>query len=193
MCSMTTEDKILNASLLLFSQKGYTAVTTKEIAKEAGVCEMTLFRHFENKHNLFEKVFEKYVFFPKYRVLVEGLEWDLEKDLIKICTSYQYTLYNNRKIILMYLKNEQLNPDFDIKVLTIPNEFKKLLTYYFEEMRKREVIIENPDMLAVSFLTTNFGLFITSLIMNKLTFENDIEECILSYVKIFAKGITSYK
>lgn len=193
MCSMTTEDKILNASLLLFSQKGYTAVTTKEIAKEAGVCEMTLFRHFENKHNLFEKAFEKYLFFPKYRVLFEGLEFALEKDLIKICTSYQYTLYNNRNIILMYLKNEQLNPDFDIMVLTIPNEFKKLLIYYFEEMRKREVIIENPDMLAISFLTTNFGLFITSLIMNKLTFENDIEECILSYVKIFAKGITYYK
>lgn len=190
MCSMTTEDKLLNASLLLFSQKGYTAVTTKEIAKEAGVCEMTLFRHFENKHNLFEKAFDKYVFFPKYRALFEGLEWDLEKDLIKICTSYQYTLYNNRNIILMYLKNQQLNPDFDITVLRIPHEFKKLLTYYFEEMRKREIIIENPDTLAISFLTTNFGLFITSLIMNKLTFENDIEECILSYVKVFSKGIT---
>lgn len=193
MCSLNTEDKILNASILLFSQKGYTAVTTKEIAKEAGVCEMTLFRHFENKHNLFEKAFDKFVYFPKFSALYEGLEWDLEKDLIKICSSYQHTLYKNRKIILMYLKNEELNPDFDATLFRFPNEFKKLLNYYFAEMRNRGTILENPETLAISFLTTNFGLFITSLVMNKLTFETDIQVCILNYVKIFAKGITCYK
>lgn len=190
MSHIDTEEKIINASILLFSQKGYTAVTTKEIAKEAGVCEMTLFRHFENKHNLFEKAFAKIVFFPKFRTLFEGLEWDLEKDLIKICTSYQQTLYNNRKFIMMYLKNEELNPDFDATLFRFPHEFKQLLNYYFEEMKHRGAILENPKTLADSFLTTNFGLFITSLIMNKLTFETDIHTCILSYVKIFAKGIT---
>lgn len=193
MCSLNTEDKILNASILLFSQKGYTSVTTKEIAKEAGVCEMTLFRHFENKHNLFEKAFDKFVFFPKFRALYEGLEWDLENDLIKICSSYQHTLFKNRKLILMYLKNEELNPDFDATMFRFPNEFNKLLNYYFEEMSNRGAILENPETLAISFLTTNFGLFITSLVMNKLTFEPDIQACILSYVKIFSKGITCYK
>lgn len=189
MCLITTEDKILNASILLFSQKGYNAVTTKEIAKEAGVCEMTLFRHFENKHNLFEKAF-KHVFFPKYRNLFEELEWDLEKDLMKISSSYQHTLYKNRKIILMYLKNDQLNPDFDVRLFSFPNEFKQFLMYFFNEMRKREVISDNPELLTISFLTTNFGLFITSVVMNT---EMDNRECILNYVKIFAKGITCYK
>lgn len=193
MCSLTTEDKILNASILLFSQKGYSAVTTKEIAKEAGVCEMTLFRHFENKHNLFAKTFDRFVFFPKYKALFDGLEWDLEKDLIKICSAYQQILYKNRKIILMYLKNEELNSDYNIELFRFPNEFKKLLNYYFEEMRHRGVIRENPDMLAISFLRTNFGLFITSLVLKKLTFESDIQISVLSYVKIFAKGISSDK
>ena len=190
MCSLNTEEKILNASILLFSQKGYTAVTTKEIAKEAGVCEMTLFRHFENKHNLFEKAFEKFMFFPKFRALFEGLEWDLETDLIKICSSYQNMLYKNRKLILMYMKNEDQNPDFDVTMFRFPSEFKKLLNYYFEEMKNKGAILENPETLATSFLTTSFGLFITSLVMNKLTFETDIQACILSYVRIFAKGIT---
>lgn len=186
----TTEDKIINASIVLFSQKGYTAVTTKEIAKKAGVSEMTLFRHFENKHNLFERAFDKFVFTPKFRSLFENLEWDLEPDLIKICSSYQDVLYKNQKIILMHLKNEESNPQFETMLLKFPNEFKKLLCRYFEEMRNRGIIVENPETLAISFLATNFGLFFTSLVMNELTFDTDLQTCILNYVKIFTKGIS---
>ena len=44
-----TRDKILDASLALFSKKGFLGATTKEIAKKAGVAELTLFRHFSSK------------------------------------------------------------------------------------------------------------------------------------------------
>jgi len=189
MCTINTEDKILNASIVLFSQKGYSAVTTKEIAKEAGVSEMTLFRHFESKHNLFEKAFDKFVFSPKFMPLFEGLEWDLESDLTKICSSYQDTLYKNQSIIMMHFKNDELNPNFDAAFF-IPKEFQKSLGCYFEEMRSRGAVKENSETLAMSFLATNFGLFITSLVMNKLSYETDIQACIASCVKIFAKGIT---
>jgi len=190
MSTLNTEDKIIDASIVLFSQKGYSAVTTKEIAKEAGVSEMTLFRHFENKHNLFEKAFDKFVFSPKFIALFENLEWDLERDLNKIGSSYQDTLFKNQNIILMYLKNDEVNPDFEAMLFQFPNEFKNNLSHYFEEMRSRGAIVENPETLAISFLATNFGLFFTSLVMNKLTFETDFQTCISSYVKIFTKGIT---
>lgn len=190
MCTINTEDKILNASIVLFSQKGYSAVTTKEISKEAGVSEMTLFRHFESKHNLFEKAFDKFVFSPKFLPLFEGLEWDLERDLNKICSSYQDTLSQNQKIIFMHFKNEEFNSEFDATFFKFPNEFKRLLCYYFEEMRNRGAIKENPETLAMSFLATNFGLFITSLVMNRLTLETDIQVYITSCIRIFVKGIT---
>ena len=48
-----TRDKILEAALFLFSKKGYLGATTKEIAKEAGIAELTLFRHFASKEKLF--------------------------------------------------------------------------------------------------------------------------------------------
>lgn len=50
---LTTNDKIIKASLKVFSEKGYLAATTLEISKVAGVSEMTLFRHFKTKENLF--------------------------------------------------------------------------------------------------------------------------------------------
>ena len=47
------KELILDASLEVFTEKGYNLATTLEISKKAGVSEMTLFRHFQTKNNLF--------------------------------------------------------------------------------------------------------------------------------------------
>lgn len=49
MSAETTTNKILDAATGLFAERGYAASTTREIANRAGVNEVTLFRHFENK------------------------------------------------------------------------------------------------------------------------------------------------
>lgn len=49
----STKDLILDASKKVFSEKGYVSATTLEISKVAGVSEMTLYRHFQTKNNLF--------------------------------------------------------------------------------------------------------------------------------------------
>lgn len=54
-----TEEKILDAALKVFARKGYAAATTRVIAEESGFTEMTLFRKFKTKQNLFDRVMEK--------------------------------------------------------------------------------------------------------------------------------------
>ncbi|MDY9923178.1 TetR/AcrR family transcriptional regulator [Methanobacterium sp.] len=51
-----TEQKILDAALKLFSEKGYAGATTKIIAAKAGFTEMTLYTKFKTKQNLFDLV-----------------------------------------------------------------------------------------------------------------------------------------
>jgi len=51
-----TEQKILDAALKLFAENGYAGARTRLIAEEAGLSEMTLFRKFKTKENLFNKV-----------------------------------------------------------------------------------------------------------------------------------------
>lgn len=46
--------KLLKAAHELFTERGYRATTTKEIAARAGVAEPTLFRHFGSKVDVFE-------------------------------------------------------------------------------------------------------------------------------------------
>lgn len=49
-------DVILKASLPLFAERGFDAVTTKEIAEGAGISEALLYRHFASKHDLYEAI-----------------------------------------------------------------------------------------------------------------------------------------
>lgn len=50
---METEEKIIRAALRQFEERGFSAATTKAIAADAGVAEVTLFRIFGDKQTLF--------------------------------------------------------------------------------------------------------------------------------------------
>ena len=54
-----TEEKIMDTALIIFANKGYLGAKTKFIAEEAGFSEMTLFRKFQTKKNLYDRVMEK--------------------------------------------------------------------------------------------------------------------------------------
>ncbi len=64
---MTTKEKVLNAAYRCFSKKGYFGTTTREIAHSAGVSEVTLFRLFGSKKELFREVLLNYSVIPDIR------------------------------------------------------------------------------------------------------------------------------
>lgn len=56
---MTAEDRrdaIVMAAAPLFAAKGFDAVTTREVAEAAGVSEALLYRHFDNKADLYRAI-----------------------------------------------------------------------------------------------------------------------------------------
>lgn len=56
---MTEKQKaILNVALRLFAEKGFDGVPTSLIAKEAGVSEGLIFRHFQNKVGLLDAIMQ---------------------------------------------------------------------------------------------------------------------------------------
>jgi AcrR family transcriptional regulator len=52
MAKRTTRQQILDAAQRLIEQEGFTGLTTKEIARESGFSEGTLFKHFARKEDL---------------------------------------------------------------------------------------------------------------------------------------------
>ena len=57
----STDEKIIKATFSLLQKEGFTKATTKKIAAEAGVNEVTIFRKFQNKNNLVDITKEYYL------------------------------------------------------------------------------------------------------------------------------------
>ena len=56
--------KIIQATIELVKEKGYTAATTKEIAIRAGVNEVTIFRNFKSKKGVIEAAVAEFSYVP---------------------------------------------------------------------------------------------------------------------------------
>lgn len=51
-----TKEKILEISLELFSQKGFSAVSIRDICKRVGIKESSVYYHFKNKQAIFDEL-----------------------------------------------------------------------------------------------------------------------------------------
>jgi AcrR family transcriptional regulator len=56
---MDTKNQILTVALNLFSEKGFDGISVRDIAKEVGVRESALYKHFKNKQEILDKIAEK--------------------------------------------------------------------------------------------------------------------------------------
>ena len=55
----STREKLLNAAALCFAEKGYSACSVSDVAKQAGVAQGTMYVHFKNKEDLFKAMIEE--------------------------------------------------------------------------------------------------------------------------------------
>lgn len=78
--SLNTEERILNAAIKIFSEKGFSAATTSEIAKEASVAEGTIFRYFPKKKELLHGIVLRAIDIFGKKVIIDELQQVVEKN-----------------------------------------------------------------------------------------------------------------
>jgi AcrR family transcriptional regulator len=96
-----TRDRLLAAAARVYAREGLTGATTRAIAEEAGVNEVTLFRHFQTKDRLLAAVVQenfgtKFVPSP---VEIPAPTADLRADLLALARSYETLLTANWPLV----------------------------------------------------------------------------------------------
>ena len=69
---------ILRAAMDLFARRGFAGVTTREVARAAGISEAMLFKHFPHKRDLYRSILERHVGDMERAMPIAGLEGSAE-------------------------------------------------------------------------------------------------------------------
>jgi AcrR family transcriptional regulator len=192
-----TRDRIIETGLRLFSMKGYLGATTREIAKEAGVAEVTLFRHFPAKETLFVAVINTYSFLPELKGLLPNLSsMPYEESLTVIAKRFLDTLTLRKDMIRIMHSEMHRYPEKIHKIYhAFSDELFKTLASYFEHLQKKGVLRPfHTQFGARAFLGMFFSYFNAQEFLMRNKFRPvDSDEVVRTFVSIFVKGTLKEK
>lgn len=187
-----TSEKIIQATLVILQENGFDKATTKKIAAEAGVNELTIFRKFKNKKNLVDATKEYYL-----QILIDKLneifEFDEDESIdvfLKISFFGILSLEDSDFSILKVAMEEVRNDEDDEPLISkITDLILNKLEEFFKLQIDKGVIKEiNTRSISVMCYSSLFQSVILWKIYNKsLGFEtNDYIDDLLN---IFLEGI----
>ncbi|MCZ7392537.1 MAG: TetR/AcrR family transcriptional regulator [Candidatus Methanoperedens sp.] len=193
-----TEQKILDAAMKVFASEGYKGATTRRIAQEANVAELTLFRKFQSKDNLLKEVLIKKRE-PVLSVLDSLFRMEEEADLTT-------SLHNLGKNIAKTMKDRMKEREYLMFMFMLIEEGRRRpevaeifssifqmniarLSEYFElQIKNGKMRNVNPRSAALVFVS----YFVhTSLLKGVLSDDvlGDSEKEFEEFIDIFTNGI----
>jgi len=163
--SKSTKEKILDASLQLFSSKGYKATTMRDIAAEVGVRQGAIYNHFKGKEEILQhlinemmdsallKIFERFDEEPE--IYKKG-----KSVLSKIATTFKLLSFDPQNEALFRLMMQEIFRNQKIRDLYYEHFYqqnvKKLSTILFHMMQEEMIRSSDPLMLANEFFAPLF-------------------------------------
>ncbi|MCP4176645.1 MAG: TetR/AcrR family transcriptional regulator [bacterium] len=181
-----TRKKILKYALKLFSQKGYSATTVRDIAKAARVNLNLIFHHFKSKELLWKAIgdiiSEKYV----EMYLVEDLH---SSDLKTVLHEYIFTRYNFYKDnpeIYRLIRWKNIEPNENISFTN--SIYLKVFQPRLQELQAIGEIRKDVDLdIAALFISSAvIGIFDKK---NFIYLVSDMESKQLDYIKFIAEEL----
>lgn len=152
---LSTEEKIKEAARKVFTQKGYAATRTRDIAEEAGINLALLNYYFRSKEKLFEIVIleKMHLLLGKIGPILMDEKTTIELKVEQIAEHYIDTLMANPDIPLFVLGEIKTNP---AKFAELINTKTKIAdSAFFKQLKAAR-----PDINPVHFIFNVLGLII---------------------------------
>ena len=178
-----TAIQILEAAKNLFAENGYKAVSTRRIAKEAKVNEVTIFRLFESKEKLFTETFDYFFFRPSFNLVAELKDISLNEFLLKLGEFLHEFFTTNLTLIKIEIRTQ----DGILKkgiINKFPQEVKSLVAAQFQKHKKMSK--KQAEIEAVCFMTALHGLYLNLYVFKTLTGNVNFDECLKVIVSKFS-------
>jgi len=195
-----TEQRILDAALRVFASEGYTGATTRRIAEEANVAEVTLFRKFKSKENLLKEVLinNRTVFSSLddlFYLFQNEKDVDLETELRILGKNIAKAMRDKKKdskrrmFMFMLFEEGRRRPEVSEALSAFLQMNIKPLSEYFElQIKNGKMRAINSRSAAITFVS----YFVYTSLLREVfgdSFLGDHDEEIERFIDIFTKGI----
>jgi AcrR family transcriptional regulator len=186
---MDNRDRILQAATRVYAQHGFRGATTRLIAIEAGVNEVTLFRTFGSKGALFQAMMHHHVASSPLPELPDEPR-DPQREITVWCAALLAHMRASSSLIRKSFGELEERPDAAISVCEGPNCSAVLLTTYVARLQELGMADENADVATAvaMFMSTLFGDTICRDLMPN-GFPQPAEEAPAKYVRTFLRSI----
>ncbi len=185
----TTTENILHAAKDLFAQKGFSNISTKQIANKAGVNEVTLFRHFGTKAGLYEAVFEH---FGSTSGLYASFEKDCQRPPEEVLLSFGLSLHaffcRNEPLVRMEIKEQSLLNGKPLPIMNIANKNKQIISEYL--CRTYVISEEEATAHAITFLCSLWGIFLGNQVFQAFSPPPDSTACVAEAIRSMTDHFT---
>ena len=186
--------RILHAAARVYAQHGWRGATTRRIAEEAGVNEVTLFRQFGSKDALLDLTMQESsrikqdASFPQEPV-------DPEQELLDWVTVHHTALVGMRAIVRQMLSDAEEHPDAANCATHGPSAAMARVREYVVKLRRHGWITESGEVspaevraAATMLMGAVFADGMNRDIMPAM-FTQPVPETLRAYVRIFLRGV----
>jgi AcrR family transcriptional regulator len=187
--AMTVRNQLLDAAARLYTEMGYRGTTTRRIALEAGVNEITLFRHFGSKDALMREAMTRAGSSPVPEMLPETPREPF-RELRDWAKAHIAELRERRSLIRTCMGEIEEHPEIFSAQNSPPVAAAKALCHYLRRLRDAGLAKAQFDETAASALLMG-ALFADAMgrdIMPDL-YRNAPEEAVDQYVRLFLRGL----
>jgi AcrR family transcriptional regulator len=186
---MDTRERILQAAARVYAQHGFRGATTRLIAIEAGVNEVSLFRTFGSKAALFEAMMESHAASLPLPEL-PAVPGDPSTELTAWCASLLAHMRQWRSILRKSFGELEERPEAAVVMCEGPNCAAASLAEYVRRLQAAGLADETADVsTAVSmFIASMFGDAISRDVLPD-AFPQPLEEAPAKYVSVFLRAV----
>jgi AcrR family transcriptional regulator len=186
------EQRILDAAMNVFFEKGYDGATTRKIAEKAGVNEVTLFRRFQSKENILLAVIAE-----RHEAVLRALDSIL---LIENGTrladclrslGHELTQFINERVgwIVLLIREGRRWPELQEALSSIPKAIvERLVSYFEQEMQLGNMRKVDARTAALTFVSHVFYIGLAGTLFEEMS--GDTEKEFDGFIDILIKGVS---
>lgn len=159
---LSTKERILMEAMKLFAVQGFEAVSVRAIAKEVGVRDSALYKHYKSKQAIFDAIVEesKKRFWNKYQAMHDKYtgKFDLEEmcmNMFYFQTQDEWIVLFRQMLVIEQFKNPQIAAIYKELFVEMPIQNQaKLFQRFIDKgyLKDKNALVMSMELYAPFFL-----------------------------------------